>query len=135
MKILQAAALVIAVFVFSGCTDYGKKYSHDKNHHVYYKGDGVNETQAKGLADYLQKAGYYIDGHDADVQITKIKDTVSLNFVVDKSKITPEIEQGFLAFCAGTSKEVFSSAPVTVHFCDDTFNEIKNLGITKEAGN
>jgi len=135
MKILQAAVLLIAVFIFSGCTDYGKKYSYDKNHHVYYKGDGVNETQAKGLADYLKKTGYYLDGHDADVQITRTKDTVNLNFVVDNSKVTPEIEQGFLAFCADASKEVFSNAPVTVHFCDNTFKEVKNLGLTKQAGN
>jgi hypothetical protein len=135
MKILQAAALLITVFIFSGCTDFGEKYTYDKNHHVYYKGDGVTETQAKGLAGYLKNAGYYIDGHDADVQITKTKDTVNLNFVVDNSKVTPEIEQGFLSFCAGTSKEVFSNAPVTVHFCNTTFKEIKNLGITRETGN
>jgi hypothetical protein len=135
MKILQAVAFLITIFIFSGCSDYGEKYSYDKNHHVYYKGDGVNETQAKDLAGYLKKAGYYLDGHDADVQITKTKDTVNINFVVNMSKVTPEIEQGFLVFCAGASKEVFSNSPVTIHFCDNTFKEVKNLGIAKEAEN
>ncbi len=47
MKILQILVLCTSIFVFTGCTSNGKKYSPDKEHEVYYKGDGVDESNAK----------------------------------------------------------------------------------------
>ena len=134
MKILQAlVACSFVLVIFSGCADYGKKYTYDPTHHVYYKGEGIDEAKAKSLANFLQKEGYYITGKDADVQISKIKDTVNVSFVVDPSKITDAIGADFMSVGSAMSTEVFAGAPVDIHLTDDTFKEVKNLGVAKPA--
>ena len=78
IKILCFAALCVSALIFTGCTSFGTKYSPDKEHEVYYKGSGLDESTAKKLFDYLKANGYFADGHKATVQIEKAKDTVSV---------------------------------------------------------
>ncbi|MEO6541466.1 MAG: hypothetical protein ABIN74_10760, partial [Ferruginibacter sp.] len=97
----------------------------------YYKGEGVDETLAKKLADYLKKQEYFQDSINSTVQIVKVKDTFNLNFVVDASKITPLYETNFLLFGAYISESVFNNAPVTIHLTDEKLETFKNLGYAK----
>jgi len=133
IKLFPLAAIVLATGLTS-CEDHGKEYKFDKAHNIYYKGDGLDEAAAKKLATYLKEQEYFQEGIDATVQITKTKetkDTVNLNFVVDESKINKEMEEKFVIFGGLIAKEVFSSAPLTVHLLDKYFKELKNLGFAK----
>jgi hypothetical protein len=114
-----------------GCQSYGKEYKLDEKHNIYYKGDGIDEALAKKLAEYLKQEQYFQPDINATVQITKSKDTFNLNFVVDKSKIDAEKENGFLTFGGYISKNVFGGSPVTIHLCDDKMASFKDLGFCK----
>jgi tRNA U34 5-methylaminomethyl-2-thiouridine-forming methyltransferase MnmC len=131
MKILQVLLFCVSLFIFAGCTSYGKKYAADKDHEVYYKGDGVDEANAKKLADYLKEQGYFTDNHQATVQIVKTKDSFNLNFVYDKAQVNAEREAKFLIFGGAISRDVFNSAPVNIHLCDDKLETFKDLGYAK----
>ena len=140
MKVVRIISLVVAL----GALGYfgwqyfgkpnGKEYKVDKEHNIYYKGEGLDESNAKKLADYLKEQQYFGSGKEATVQITKTaktKDTINLNFIVDKSKVTAEMESNFVLFGGMISQNVFSGAPLTVHLSDKSFDEIKNLGYAK----
>lgn len=122
----------ITAISISACkTDYGKEYKLDKMHNVYYKGEGVNEAQAKKLADYLKDQEYFQDSINATVQLVKNKDTFNLNFVVDETKLTPGYEKNFLLFGGYISENVFNNAPVTIQLTNDKLEPFKNLGSSK----
>jgi hypothetical protein len=132
MKILQVFLTAAIVISFSSCMqNYGKEYKLDSKHNVYYKGDGVDESHAKKLANYLKEQEYFQDSINSTVQIIKVKDTFNLNFVVDESKITPLYETNFLLFGAYISEMVFNKAPVTIQLTDEKLNPFKNLGYAK----
>jgi hypothetical protein len=135
LKILPLAVIALALGLTS-CENHGKEYKFDKDHNVYYKGDGLDEAGAKKLADYLKEQEYFQAGKEATVQITKTKDTkdtVNLNFIVDKDKINGDMEKNFTIFGGMISKNVFSGSPCTVHLLDKYFKEIKNLGYAPAA--
>jgi hypothetical protein len=130
MKILKLLLPVFVIaIIFSGCNaNYGKEYKLDKKHSVYYKGDGIDEAQAKKLADYLKEQNYFQDSIAATVQLIKIKDTFNLNFVVDETKLTKGYETNFLLFGGFISESVFDKAPVTIQLTNDKLVPFKNLG-------
>jgi len=128
MKTLQYLLLCASAFIFVSCQDYGTKYSPDKEHEVYYKGEGVTETHAKKLTDFLITNNYFQAGREATVQIEKIKDTFNLNFVYNKDAVTGQIETAFHAFGGFASTQVFDSAPVTITLCDKYMKAFKKLG-------
>ena len=134
IKILPAIALLLTAF--SSCSNkLGKEYKVDSEHSVYYKGEGLDEYSAQKLGDYLKK-GYFVNGQKATVQMEKTKDTkdtIYLNFVVDKSKATSDIEPKFMAYAKMISSDVFNNMPLNIKWMDDKFDEVKNLGST--AGN
>lgn len=114
----------------------GKKYAFDKLHNIYYKGDGLTEANAKDLAEYLKEQEYFGGDHEASIQISKTdetKDTVNLKFVVDKSKLTPNIENVFYQLGTLIPKKVFNGAPVDVYLVNEDLEDIKNLGYAKPA--
>lgn len=115
----------------AGCSNYGKEYKLDKKHNVFYKGDGVNESHAKKLAEYLKQQEYFQDSIESTVQLIKIKDTFNLNFVVDASRITSGLENVFLIIGAAVSEKVFDKAPVTVQLMNKYMEPFKNLGYAK----
>ena len=133
MKILQVLALFVSVLIITSCTSFGKKYAPDKEHEVYYKGDGVDESIAKKLFEYLKAEAYFSDNHKASVQIEKVKDTFNLNFVYDKSMVDADREAKFLVFGGQISRDVFGSAPVTIHLCDKDMSMFRNIGYAKPA--
>ena len=123
--------LAICIITFAGCQSYGKEYKLDKKHNVYYKGDGVDEATAKKLAEYLKKESYFQNDIEATVQVIKTKDTFNLNFVVNKSKINAEMENGFRDFGGYISQNVFAGAPVNMHLCNNELETFKDLGYCK----
>ena len=134
MKILSLAVLCLSTLIFTGCTSFGTKYSPDKEHEVYYKGSGVEESHAKKLFDYLKEHQYFNAGHPATVQIDKTKDTFNVNFVYDKTMVDADRISKFIDFGAGIDKAVFGSAPMTIHLCDENMKMFKDVGYIKPAG-
>lgn len=133
MKAFKYFLLIATISaVISACSqNYGKEYKLDNNHNVYYKGEGVDEDQAKKLAAYLKEMDYFQDSITATVQLEKNKDTFKLNFVVDETKITSGYENKFLLFGAFISESVFDKAPVTIQLTNDKLEPFKNLGFAK----
>lgn len=126
--------LIIAIIspAISACSqNYGKEYKLDSEHNVFYKGDGVDEAQAKKLADYLKAQAYFEDSVKSTVQLVKVNDTFKLNFMVDETKITSGYENKFLLFGAFISESVFDNAPVTIQLTNDKLEPFKNLGFAK----
>ena len=108
----------------------GKTYEVDKNHHVYYKGDGVTESDAKKTGEYFKQVGLFTADNSMDVQIKaeKITDNVILSFVVDKDKITSELENSALSISSPVSNQIFNGRKVSIALADEDLDEIKNLG-------
>lgn len=135
MKTLNKLILAVsAMLFFSGCESNGKKYDFNGKQNIYYKGDGVSESDAKKLATYLNEIKYFGSDKELSVQITKekeTKDTVNINFVVDKSKLTEEIETSFMLIGGYIAQNVFSGTPVNINFIDTAFKLIKKLGYAK----
>jgi len=116
----------------------GNKYAFDKYHNIYFKGDSLNETNAKDLAQYLKDQEYFTGEEESAVQISKTtstKDTVNLKFVVDKTKLTPDIEKVFLKMGNMIPEKIFNGAPIIVYLADSELDDIKILGYTKSAKN
>jgi len=125
-------AMVIILAGTSACNQrYGKEYKLDNKHNVYYKGEGVDEAMAKKLADYLKEKKYFEDSINSTVQLVKTKDSFSLNFVVDETRLTPGYESKFLAISTFISDSVFNKAPVTIQLTNDKLEPFKNLGSAK----
>lgn len=131
-------ALCLSPVIFSGCKDNGKDYKLDKEHDIYYKGEGLDESNAKKLADYLKDQQYFQEGKTATVQIYRsksTKDTINLNFIVDETKINADMESKFILFGGLISQNVFAGSPITVHLSDKNVSEVKNLGYAKPVAN
>jgi hypothetical protein len=128
---LLLLTLIIALSISACNQNYGKEYKLDKMHNVFYKGDGVDEAQAKKLAEYLKEQEYFQDSINSTVQLVKNKDTFNLNFVVDETKLMSGYENKFLLFGAFISESVFNKAPVTIQLTNDKLEPFKNLGFAK----
>lgn len=126
--------LAFGILLLAGCESNGKKYNYNSTQNVYYKGEGVDESSAKKLAEYLNKLGYFKGTKELSVQITKekdTKDTLNINFVVDESKITPKIEKTFILLGGFISQNVYNAEPVNVNFIGPRFKLIKKLGYAR----
>lgn len=125
---------LLATTLISGlaaCNSYGKKYDYNKNQNVYYKGDGLDEAAAKKLADYLGRIQYFGGDKELSVQLVKTpetKDTVTINFVVDKTRVTPVIEKEFIKIGGYISTAVYGKGPVKVGLVDTEMKEVSKLG-------
>jgi hypothetical protein len=133
MKIFKYFLIIVTISAaISACNqNYGKEYKLDKMHNVYYKGEGVDEVQAKKLAEYLKEQEYFQDSINSTVQLVKNKDTFNLNFVVDETKLMSGYENKFLIFGAYISEMVFDKAPVTIQLTNNKLEPFKNLGFAK----
>ena len=129
MRKLFFSAACLSLITFTGCTNFGTKYSPDKQHEVYYKGEGVDESNAKKLYDYLKDEHYFTEGHEASVQITKEKETFVVNFVYDKSQVDDDRVATFKVFGAAIDKEVFNGAPMKIKLCDKNMETFKDIGL------
>ncbi|MFN8242793.1 MAG: hypothetical protein U0X40_01960 [Ferruginibacter sp.] len=117
--------------LLASCSNNGKRYDYNKNQNVYYKGDGLDEAAAKKLANYLAEIQYFGSDKALTVQITKTpetKDTVNINFVIDKTKVTPMYDSLFIKIGGFISNKVYEGKPVNVNYIDEYFAKVKSLG-------
>jgi hypothetical protein len=132
MRVFVYFLFIVIFAAISACSQpYGKEYKVDNKHNVYYKGEGVNEALAKKLAAFLKEHKYFQDSINATVQLVKTKDSFSLNFVVDETKLTSGYENKFLAISSFISDSVFNKAPVSIQLTNDKLEPFKNLGSAK----
>lgn len=133
-SVIAIAALIYYAYGFFGKPN-GEIYDVDKNHHVYYKGEGVTKEDAKKTGEFFTKIGYFKTDNEVDVQISTNKDKSDLKiaYIVDKDKITPELENGFVTVSSSLSESVFNSRKMVVSIADEHMDEIKNLGYTQQA--
>lgn len=133
-SIIAFAALAFYAYQYFGKPN-GKIYDVDKNHHVYYKGEGVTKDDAKKVGDYLTRLGYFKKDNEVDVQISsnKEKSNLKIAYVVDNTKITHEFEKGFVLISSYLSDSVFNGRKMLVSLADDHMDEVKNLGFTNTS--
>lgn len=110
----------------------GKKYTVNDKHHIYYKGDGVTEEDAKKAGNYFNSIGLFGDT-DMDVQIDAEKNSsdMMVRFIVDKSKVTPEVETGFLNIGNDMAAKIYPNKTLHIILTDDHFDDIKDIGTAK----
>lgn len=113
----------------------GKKYTYNDKHHVYYKGDGVTEDDAKKVGTYLNGIGLFSTDNEMDVQINEEKKSndLSIKFIVDKEKITPETENAFITIGNDIAAKIYPDKTLHIILADDHFDDIKEVGIAKAS--
>ena len=111
----------------------GKKYTLNDKHHVYYKGDGVTEDDAKKLATYCTQIELFGKENDMDVQIESEKNSndMKVRFIVDKAKVTPEVETAFLNIGNDMAAKIYPDKTLHIILTNDHFDDIKDLGVAK----
>ena len=132
MRVFGYFLFIVILAGIGACNQpYGKEYKLDSKHNVYYKGEGADEALAKKLAAYLKEQKYFQDSINSTVQLVKTKDSFSLNFVVDETRLTPGYENKFLAISTFISDSVFNKAPVSIQLTNDKLEPFKILGSAK----
>jgi hypothetical protein len=129
--------LLVAVSL-TACSNYGKKVTLEGTKgEVFYKGDGVTETDANKLCKYLKDdLKYFGEDKKLSVQLMKSKDEgYDIRFVVDEEKLkaSPGAADVFVQFGAAMSIDLYDNKPVTIIFTDDHFKDIRTLPFDKEA--
>jgi hypothetical protein len=132
MKKMLLLLLPLTLFLTS-CdlfNNFGKKYKPNDKNEVYYKGDGINETDAKKLADYLLKSGYFSPDKGATVQLTKENDTYHVRFVYDKAVFDKNKDQIALVFWFlqdQLAETVFNGKKVGISLADEKLKDFETI--------
>lgn len=141
MKVIRIIGFIIAL----GALGYyayqliakpnGKKYTLNDKHHVYYKGDGVTEDDAKKVGTYLTGIGLFGTDNDMDVQINAEKNSndMKIRFIVDKDKVTPQIENSFLNIGNDMAAKIYPDKTLHIILADTHFDDIKDVGTAKAS--
>ena len=113
----------------------GKKYTLNDKHHVYYKGDGVTEDDAKKVGTYLTGIGLFGADNEMDVQIKAEKNSndINIRFIVDKDKVTPQIENSFLSIGNDMADKIYPDKTLHLILTDTHFDDIKDVGTVKAS--
>ena len=139
MKAIRIASFIIA-FIALCYYGYqllgnpnGKKYTFSDKHHVFYKGDGVGEDDAKKAANYFSEIGLFTAESEMDVQLSaeKKSDDLKVRFVVNKDKFSPEVETGFMNIGNDMATKVFPDKVLHIIVTDVHFEDIKEIGIAR----
>jgi hypothetical protein len=126
--IIAAAALLS----LAGCSNYGKKVSHDYLE-VYYT-DGMSEQDAQKTLDYVYPLWKDESGKTIkkSIQLTKgTGDTINFRMVVNKEKSGSISDDTFIAMSNEFSTKLFNGAPVNLVLTDDRFKAIRTLVFKK----
>ena len=113
----------------------GKKYTLNDKHHVYYKGDGVTEDDAKKAGKYFTDISLFGADNEMDVQLKSEKNSkdMDVRFVVDKSKVTPTLENAVLSIGNDMADKLYPDKTLHMILADDHFDDIKNVGAAKAS--
>lgn len=111
----------------------GKKYTVNDKHHIYYKGDGLTEEDAKKAGTYFTGIGLFTAENEMDVQIESEKDSTDMKvrFIVDKNKVTAEAENAFRNIGNDLAAKLYPGKTLHIILTDDHFDDIKEVGTAK----
>lgn len=127
--------LFMAGLLGTGCVSkqpgkWGKVLPY-KNGNLYYT-SAVTEEEARKLGEYLLKTGFFHEGKQAIVQLTKKEGVYQVRSVSSKEaleKQRPAEEMGPVEaaglLAEDVSKELFNGAKVEWHLCDDNLNTLR----------
>jgi hypothetical protein len=117
--------LLPVVLVFTSCDDYGKKVKINDKLTVYYKGEGVNESDAKKLGDFLEKNSGENKGEIA-AQVMKEGDTYVVRMPVNEeayNKDKDRFEKLFWYMQDLVSESVFDGKKTKIILTDNKLKD------------
>lgn len=106
----------------------GTPFKLDKNHTVYYKGNGVTVVDAAHVAGFLKGYGYFTETSQNDVQIfsEKAGAPVALGFIIGGKDVSAETAEYFKGAGNGL-QEYFTGRTVTSSVLDTKLTNIRTL--------
>ena len=106
----------------------GTPFKLDKNHIVYYKGNGVTELDAAHVAGFFKGYGYFTETNQSDIQIAAkaVTDAVQVGFIIGGKSVSPEVETYFKDAASGL-QEFFPQRSIIIRLLDVNLNELKVL--------
>lgn len=121
---------LLVAFSLAACTNYGKKVKVEGTKgEVFYKGEGVTESDAKKTGEFLKKINYLSSEKEASIQITKQGEEYTMRFVYNKSVYDSMsgAEDAFKKIGVRASKEVFDGKKVNIALTTKNFKDFKNI--------
>lgn len=113
------AGMLLAVTALTGCDTYGTKLQF-KDGELYYT-DQVTEAEADKLGEFLVKNGYFKDGKQVSVQLTRENHVYQVRLVViDDYKSNKDVyPKAFQRMAASIAVDVFDGKPVEIHLTNN----------------
>ena len=106
----------------------GTPFVFDKNHTVYFKGNGVTKEDAARVAGFFKGYGYFTDSSQSDVQLFA-KDSngpVNIGFVIGGKSVSPETATFFKASSEGL-QELFGGRTIVLVLLDSNLQQLQAL--------
>lgn len=125
--------LLVAFLVAAGlvaCSNYGKKVKVEGTKgEVYYKGSGVNESDARRLGDYLKNAGFFQSDKPASIQLVRDGDVYTVRFVYNKEyyEKNKNLEDVFKSMAVRMSKELFNGKKVNIALANNHMKDYTTI--------
>ena len=106
----------------------GTPFKMDKNHTVYYKGNGVTELDAAHVAGFFKGYGYFIETSESDIQIASESASapVRVGIIIGSNSVSEETEDYFRGAGPGL-QEHFTGRVISVQLIDPNFKVLKTL--------
>jgi len=106
----------------------GTPFKPDKNHTVYYKGDGVSALDAAHVAGFYQGYGYFTDTTESDIQISSKNtgDPVQVGYIISGANVSPETEAFFKDAATGL-QDFFPNRTISFHLLNTNLQQLKTL--------
>ena len=129
MRKILLCAVAVSVLLTS-CDlfgNFGKKVEINEKNHVYYKGEGVTEDEAKKLGNYFVEAGAFDGKEEKSVQLSKDGDAYVVRLVIKEDVINKERERYETIFWYWQellSENVFDGKKTKVILTDDKFKDL-----------
>ena len=117
---------VMSVISTDGKT--GTPFKLDKNHTVYYKGNGVTKLDAAHVAGFYKGYGYFTETNQSDIQImsNKMGDPIRIGYIIGGKGVSPDTEMFFKDAGPGL-QEFFPNRIITFYLLDVNLKELKSL--------
>ena len=131
VKIFVFPATVLMIFLLlSGCGGgYGKELKFNGGQLFYTT--AISKDIAERLGNYLVKSGLF-NGDLKTVQLNKSGSTFEFRLVIKKGiEQDQEYIQTCKIFCRELSNDVFNSAQVDIHLCDE---QLKTIRVVVSSG-
>ncbi len=130
--------LPLLALLITSCNKFGKKVSVEGTKgEVYYKGEGVTESDAKTLGTYLKDdLKYFSNDNVTSVQLLKAASGgYDVRFVVDEKKLKAleNSDAIFESYGSAMSIDLYKNQPVNIFLADENMKDLKSLPFNKKA--